>query len=257
MRYHVFESGSKGNCTLIYSNNHYLMIDLGISKKALKTKLAEVNLDIENIEALLYTHKHTDHVCPTSCNLIERAKVFATKSTFDVSDENSLIPFKKYQIAGFTITAIPTSHDADGSLGFIIEDGDSKMVYITDTGYIFERALPLLKNADYYIFESNHDVRMLLNTDRPQYLKRRILGDYGHLSNEDSALYLSELIGDKTKEITLAHLSQEANTDEQAILTFQKIMKDRNVSTDSIIIRCASQTDTISGGVVEMVTNCD
>jgi phosphoribosyl 1,2-cyclic phosphodiesterase len=93
----------------------------------------------------------------------------------------------------------------------VIENGNQKLVYMTDTGYISQANMAYMKNADYYVIESNHNVRMLLQTDRTFTLIQRILGDTGHLSNEDSAMYLTELVGDKTKEIFLAHLSEEAN----------------------------------------------
>ena len=103
---------------------------------------------------------------------------------------------------------------------------------------------------DYYIFESNHDIKMLLQTNRPQMLKDRILGDRGHLSNEDAAMYLSEVIGPKTKEITLAHISEEANSPLKAMDAFLRIMEKRSISLENVLYRCASQKETISGGTL-------
>ena len=100
---------------------------------------------------------------------------------------------------------------------------------MTDTGFISEKNLEVMRNADYYIIESNHNIKMLLQTNRPAELKQRILSDFGHLSNEDSALYMSELIGDKTKEIALAHISEEANYNEKALGTYLRILKERIV----------------------------
>lgn len=254
MRYYVFNSGSKGNCTLIVSKNHYLLIDLGISKKKLLEKLSEINISFSSIQAVLVTHSHSDHISGISA--VDPSIVYTTKATFnEVYETHELIPYQSYQIAGFNVKVIPTSHDASGSIGFIIEDDNEKMVYITDTGYLYEKATLLIKNADYYIFESNHNIRMLLNTSRPQYLKQRILGDNGHLSNEDCALYLSDAIGNKTKEITLAHLSLEANTHEVAMETFLRIMKKKGLNLDGILIRCASQFDTLKGGMIEDKVN--
>ena len=128
--------------------------------------------------------------------------------------------YKKYNIAGFDITILATSHDAKNPIGFVIEADNQKLIYMTDTGYISERNLKYMQNPDYICIESNHNVKKLFETSRPAYLIMRILGDEGHLSNEDSAMYMSEIIGENTKEIVLMHLSEEANTPELALNTF-------------------------------------
>ncbi len=247
MRYYVFASGSKGNCTLICSSNRYLLIDNGLSHRAFKNHLSNVNVDLSSINVVLVTHKHSDHC--SGLDIFQDEYIYSTKQTRDLYDDNhELKPYQTYILNGFKITIIPTSHDAVGSIGFVIEDDNEKLVYITDTGYLFDKSLDYLKDADYYIFESNHDIRMLLATNRPQYLIDRIMGDKGHLSNEDSSLYLSELITPRTKEIVLAHLSEEANTPELALNAFSKIMRKRNINITNINVRCASQREMLTGG---------
>ena len=263
MRYHVFESGSKGNATLIISKSGNLLIDNGLSKKTLNNKLAEVGKTIDDIDAVLITHGHDDHI--KGLKALPYVKYYCSKETFSHIKKHSAInidesvklpsnhylkPFEKREIAGFKIEVLPTSHDVSGSYGFILENEGEKMVYITDTGFIYEKVLIKIQDATYYIFESNHDIKMLLDTNRPQKLKDRILGDRGHLSNEDCALYLSEVIGPKTKEIVLAHLSEEANTPEKACTALLRIMEKRGVSLENVIFKCASQVDTISGGTL-------
>lgn len=247
MRYYVFESGSKGNCTLIAANSRYLLIDNGLTVKKFKAYLSSINVTIDEIPTVLVTHSHADHVA--GLKAFSPSCIYSSKSTYPLIDEyHELIPYHQYHLNGFTVTVLPTSHDATGSIGFIIEDDEEKLVYITDTGYIYEKVLDYIKDADYYIFESNHNVRMQLQTGRPQYLIDRIIGDYGHLSNEDSALYLSEVIGKNTKEIILAHLSEEANTPEVAIETFHKIMAKKGRNVSSINVRCAKQKEMVAGG---------
>ncbi len=247
MRYYVFESGSKGNCTLIEANHHYLVIDCGIkSLKQAKQYFDETGVMLDQIKTVLVTHSHTDHIA--SLKIFPKDVIYASNVTLDVDEQHELIPYHEYDFDGFHVLVVPTSHDAKGSIGFVINYDDEKMVYITDTGYIYERVLPFLKGADYYIFEANHDVRMQLNTGRPQCLIDRIMGPKGHLSNEDSALYLSELITSKTKEITLAHLSEEADTPELALSAFNKIMHKRNIDISNINVRCASQHQKLEGG---------
>ena len=249
MKFYVLESGSKGNCTLITSNGHTIMIDNGLSKKKTISKLQEINYALEDVEALLLTHSHTDHIAGIS--VFSDEIIYATKFTYkNTNVDHQLVPFKEYEIAGFKITCVPTSHDSQGSCGFIIKDNKDTLVYITDTGYIYERVVDMINDATYYIFESNHNVRMLMNTDRPQHLKKRIMGDYGHLSNEDSAICLSEVITNRTKEIVLAHLSEEANTPELALNTFYKIMAKRRVDVSHISIRCAKQREMVCGGTL-------
>ena len=141
------------------------------------------------------------------------------------------------------------SHDATSPLAFIITGVNESILYMTDTGYVSQKNRKYLNNLDYYIIESNHDVEMLMATKRPYFLKQRIHGDLGHLNNAYSAKMMVELIGDKTKEIVLAHLSEEANTKEKALETYRKIFNQNNLEFDNI--KVASQIDVVSGGNYE------
>lgn len=247
MKFFVFISGSKGNCALIESEGRYLLIDAGISKRKLKAKMEDIGKKVEDIGYVLITHNHSDHI--SGIEAFPKEIIYATYATFpDIPLSNQLIPYQSYLINGFDVVVIPTSHDTDGSVGFSIGDGKEKLVYITDTGYLYEKSVEMIGNADYYIFESNHNVKALIESDRPQSLKKRIMGDYGHLSNEDSANYLCDVIGEKTKEIVLAHLSEEVNSPELALADLMKVFKKRGVDFDRYRIRCASQKETVSGG---------
>lgn len=247
MKYYIFESGSKGNCTLISSKGRCLLIDAGISKRKLVSKLQETGFNFEDINHVLVTHSHTDHV--GHLDIFNKEQIYATKATYpEIGITNELIPFNTYTINGFKVFVVPLSHDADGTVGYVISDEEETLVYITDTGYIYEKVIEQIKGADYYIFESNHNVRMLIETDRPISLIKRIMGDYGHLSNIDSANYLCDIISKNTKEIVLAHLSQEANSVEQCLKDVFAVFKKRGLNVEDYNIRCASQVDTVSGG---------
>ena len=252
MRFHIFESGSKGNCMVIESDNHrYLMIDNGLTKKKTKEKLENFNISIDEIKALLVTHSHSDHI--SGISIFSKDILYSTSLCgIDTPVCNYLVPFDSYEINGFKVTCLPTSHDAPGSCGFIIECDNETLVYITDTGYIYEKVCEKIVNKEYYIIESNHNVRMELECNRPQYLKKRVIGDYGHLSNEDSANYMCDVIGDKTKQIILAHLSQDANTPSQAMEDYCKVFEERNIDISLFDVKCASQTETVSGGKLEV-----
>ncbi|MEG2311537.1 MAG: MBL fold metallo-hydrolase, partial [Bacilli bacterium] len=134
------------------------------------------------------------------------------------------------------VEIIKTSHDSGESVGFIISDGTSSMVHITDTGYINNKYFNKLSNHNLYVFESNHDIEMLMTGEYPYYLKRRILGNKGHLSNDDAAFYLSELVGSKTKTIVLAHLSDDNNTYEKAISSVVNTLNSKHKKVNKIIV---------------------
>ena len=137
--------------------------------------------------------------------------------------------------------------------GYIIRDENENLVYITDTGYINYKNISYISNADYYIFESNHNVPMLMETKRPFFIKSRILGDEGHLSNEVASETLCDIIGNKTKQIYLAHLSREANTKELALKTFYEIAKEKNIDVSNIFVNAADQNIELVGGNYEKI----
>ena len=155
---------------------------------------------------------------------------------YDLNANYILYEGNKANINDIEINFIKTSHDAPGSIGFVIKTKDKSIVYITDTGYINNKYFEVLKNHNLYIMESNHDVTMLMEGNYPHQLKKRILGNKGHLSNDDAAYYLSEFIGDKTKTVILAHLSDDNNTYEKALDTVSNVLKSKNKKVKNIIV---------------------
>ena len=246
MKFNIIQSGSKGNATLIEHNGCVLLIDMGISLSSLKDGLLHWNFHLLDIDALLITHSHSDHTL--GVKHLDPLPIYCTKDTYTKGDINIISVNKTFTVGCFSITPIEASHDAPDTVGFLVQVDDEVLVYLTDTGYIPDSTLKKINNADYYIIESNHDRRMLLKTNRPESLKQRILSDIGHLCNEDSAFYMSEVIGPKTKEIVLAHLSQEANTPEKALLAYEKVFRKRKIDTQKIKIHCASQNEMTLGG---------
>ena len=247
MKFYIIQSGSRGNATLIEHNSHLILVDMGINKKELISSLNKHGYSFDSIEAVFFTHEHIDHLKGRDF-FKDDSKVYASYGTTKLLEQNELEAFKTYDIAGFKVTPVETSHDAYRPLGFIFEADDEKLVYITDTGYMVEESLELSKNADYYIFESNHDVNKLLGTNRPEHLKQRILSDYGHLSNYDSAHYMIQMIGPKTKQIYLAHISLEVNTPELVIETYQKVFRKMRKNFDKYKIVCTKQFEEVEGG---------
>ena len=147
-----------------------------------------------------------------------------------------IIDEETIEIKDMSIEVIKTSHDTEDSVGYVINQGDKSVVYITDTGYINKKYYDVLKNRNIYIMESNHDIEMLNNSSYPFETRQRILSDKGHLSNYDSAKYLAKFIGDKTNYILLAHLSEENNTKDLAYNTLINRLTKENLEVENIII---------------------
>ena len=238
MRIDLLCSGSKGNCCLVRSQSAQILIDCGCTKKYLLSSLAQVGARLEDTDALLVSHSHSDHI--KGLKFCSSVPIYSYCDLSGCAKED-LQPFDRLQIKDLSILIIPLSHDAGNTIGFVIESATEKLVYVTDTGYIANSNKPYLKGATYYIFESNHDVEMLMSTSRPPYLKQRILSPLGHLNNEESASNLADLVDANTKEIVLAHLSQEANTHELALQTLYSTFSRKKPSVVGIEVRAAEQ----------------
>ena len=251
MKFDVISSGSKGNSTIVISGNKALILDCGISKKRIVEALNSYNLSLDDVEAMLITHTHSDHA--SNCYSFPLEMIYCSSPIIPKIDktlpsDKILTPFEVLNTDSFKITCLPVSHDCKNTLAFLIEDGKESLVYLTDTGFVPEKDFLYLKDKEYYIFESNHDTKMLYESKRSEYLIRRIISDKGHLSNTDSAYYLSIFIGDKTKEVVLSHLSSECNTEELALNTFKKVTFTQLGYTPNVILKCGSETRETRGG---------
>ena len=246
MKFVVIQSGSKGNATLVIDKGRVLLIDMGISFCCLKEALLEENFNLMNLNLLLLTHEHSDHT--SGIKYLPPLPIYCTKGTYDGKNVVDIEPFKPFNIEHFEITPVATSHDVNNPIGFVIKNENEKLVYLTDTGKVLSKTISKIKNADYYIIESNHDVEMLLATNRPWCLKKRILSNKGHLSNEQSATVMSKVIGKKTKQIILAHLSEEANNPEVALNTYKRIFENAKINQENLEIFCANQHHSVKGG---------
>lgn len=250
MKVCVLSSGSKGNTTYIETDNAKILIDIGNTSKYVKEKLEGFGVEPTSLDAILITHTHVDHI--KGLKVFENkyhVPVFITKimhKSLNFIDDYVWIDKDEFDIKDIHVTPIKTSHDAPDSRGYIVSNKDKSIVYITDTGYINEKYFDILKNKNIYIMESNHDVEMLTNGRYPFNLRQRILSDKGHLSNVDSSKYLSTFIGDNTKYILLAHLSEENNTETLAYETLtNRLIEDKKKVDNIIIAKQDKETDLI------------
>jgi len=231
MKINVLGSSSKGNSTYIEMNSIKFLIDTGFSYKYITEKLESMNVEIEDLDFVIITHAHSDHIA--SLYTFYRLKVpvyisLETYSELPIKDKMPNVNFfnELDSICGIKLTKIPISHDAKG-YGFIFEYEDDSLVYMADTGIIYSRYFDIMTNKKAYLIESNHDVEMEMSGTKDQRTKIRNIGDEGHISNEDCAnKYLKRFIGDKTELIVLIHISTNDNTYELAYNTTKKVIND-------------------------------
>lgn len=240
-------SGSGGNCTYVETSNHKILIDIGNSCLYTEKALNLIGIDAHDIDIVLVTHAHIDHVKGIKVfNKKYKPQIYITDKILKEANLEGMEYRSIESISDLNIKAISLSHDTADIKGYIIEDDCSSMVYITDTGYVSEKYFEELKNKNLYIFESNHDVEMLMNNPNyPYNTKIRILSDKGHLSNKDSAYYLSKLVGDKTKYIILAHLSEQNNTEKLAYASLDETLNKKNIIKPLIAVAKQNQVSDI------------
>ena len=229
MKIIVLASGSKGNVTYVEYKNTKILIDLGMNLSYIKDALTNHNVDLNDINAILITHTHSDHISGLS--------TFTKKYNPDIyitHKMNKDLSLHKYielqeinKVGDIEVEVIHTSHDKP-SVGYILK-GDSDLVYITDTGYLKEAYHEKLMNKAMYVIESNHDIEILMNGPYPHHLKQRILSDKGHLSNIVTAEFLKNAVGNRTKYVVLAHLSEHNNNETVAYNTTNDQIGDKNI----------------------------
>lgn len=246
MYFHIIASGSKGNATIVATNKTKILIDMGISLCRLEEGMKEINLEKEAVSAAFFTHNHGDHI--SGIKFFSPKIMYALEGTLPSTLSNVINLNETLKIGDISVTPFKTSHDATNPCGYKLESGNEALVYMTDTGVFVEETLDIIKNPDYLIIESNHDISMLMASSRPMELKDRIMSDYGHLCNEDSAIAALSIIGDKTKEIVLAHLSEECNTPEKALKAYEEIFEHFGKNLAKYNVRCANQHISLTGG---------
>lgn len=249
-------SGSSGNCILVSSNDTNILVDVGISKKRVVEGLDFFDVNPNDIDAVLITHEHSDHISGLGVYLrTHPVSVYATKGTIDsILSKSSLGKVDKdlfevidsdeeFKIGDIKVKSIPTSHDASDSVCYRFEDDSSSCAIVTDLGYYHEELVRELQDLDGILIEANHDEHMLQVGSYSYELKSRIWSNVGHLSNETCGKLLCEILCDKLKYVILGHLSKENNIPELAYQTvrYEIDISDIKYTADDIKILVASR----------------
>ena len=254
-------SGSSGNCIFVGSEQTSLLVDVGLSGKRIEFGLNEIDRTTSEIDGILVTHEHSDHI--KGLGVIARRyniPIYATKETISAMQQmnhlgklpegifNEIKADEDYELGDLKVKPFSISHDAAMPVGYRLECGDKAIAVATDMGQYTDYIVDKLSGLNALLLESNHDVNMLQVGSYPYYLKRRILSERGHLSNENAGKLLCEILHDDLEVVLLGHLSQENNYEALAFETVcaEITMGDNPYKANDFEIKVASR-DAISG----------
>ncbi|MDP4127355.1 MAG: MBL fold metallo-hydrolase [Bacillota bacterium] len=245
MHFTTLASGSSGNAILVGENNRHFLVDCGISGKSLLHNLSQVNIPNSELEGIVVTHEHVDHIRGVGI-LARKLKIpiYATTGLWEamspylgkLSETQRIEVQDSFTCAGLEVKLYPTSHDSRESYGLKVsrpKQQDKMHLAIgiaTDSGVITEEMHRHLKGCDALVVEANYEDEQLWNGSYPWHLKKRISGKYGHLENKQLAEGLAEWIKENTQRVVLAHLSEENNTPQIALSTVTGILRELNIA---------------------------
>lgn len=225
MKFCSFASGSDGNCYYIGTDTCGILIDAGISIKTIKKNLKQLGISLSSIYAVFVTHDHYDHIASVgTLGEVYNIPIYSTQAILEGINRCYKVSDKLYQskhvqelgttinIANISITSFHVNHDSTQCVGYYVESEGDNLVVATDLGYINDEAIPFLLKSNNLVIETNYDEEMLLQGSYPLFLKKRILGNYGHLANHVTARFLAENHQDHWKHIFFCHLSKENNS---------------------------------------------
>ncbi|MBC5638488.1 MBL fold metallo-hydrolase [Ornithinibacillus sp. BX22] len=243
LRFSVLASGSTGNAFYIESDKEKLLVDAGLSGKQMDKLFSDVHVSPSDLSGILVTHEHSDHI--KGLGILARKynlPIYANEKTWKAMEGSigklsldQKFIFNREEVKTFgdiDVESFGVSHDAAEPMFYVFRNNGKKVALVTDLGYVSERIKKTVEGADSYIFEANHDVGMLRMGRYPWSVKRRILGDSGHVSNEDCGLALTDIIDNNTKRIYLAHLSKDNNMKDLARMSVGNILEERGIKID-------------------------
>lgn len=238
-------SGSSGNCYYVGNDHTHLLVDAGISGKRIEASLNGLGIKTDELNGILITHEHSDHI--KGLGVLARkysipvyttaacAKELQKLSSIGEIDDSLFVkirPDTAFTVGDITVEPSSVWHDAADPVCYSLQDGDKKISIATDLGNFDDYIVDKLRDSDIMVIEANHDVRMLEAGTYPYYLKRRILGNKGHLSNERAGQLIKSLLNDHIKAIILGHLSKENNFEELAYETVSLEIHDNVYTSD-------------------------
>ncbi len=247
----VLASGSSGNAVYISSGKYSVLIDSGLSGKELERRMKKLNLNPEDLCAVLITHEHNDHI--KGAGILSRRyniPLYANQGTWaegeqklgKIKPENCNVFSDDFMIGDLAFTPYSISHDAADPVGYICQVDGKKIAVATDTGVLTDKVVKKLSGSDFLILESNHDLEMLMTGKYPYYLKNRIKSKIGHLSNDAAADVLPDLIDSNFPTVVLAHLSQENNNPKVAYITVNNNLQKSGLKVGrDLNLECAVQ----------------
>jgi phosphoribosyl 1,2-cyclic phosphodiesterase len=259
----VLASGSSGNAILVSAGGTSVLVDAGISARRLATAAGDAGVDADSLEAVLVTHEHTDHVSGLGAVARRfRLPVCATPGTHRALGPrlsgHDLRVFiesgREFRLGALAVRAFATSHDCAESVGFSITDGRHRVAIATDLGVVGRAVRKHLLDADCVVLEFNHDERMLIDGPYPWPLKRRILSNVGHLSNEAAAAELAALSEAPVSQLVLAHLSEENNAPGLAVAAAAEALA--RAGRGDVDVRVASQRTVLGPMDVGTKSSC-
>lgn len=243
LKFISFGSGSSGNCYYLYTDTDSILIDVGVGIRVLKKHFHNYGLRFEDVHHVLITHDHADHVKSVgSLSTDYHLPVYTTRKVHQGIERNYCVRKKiepsharvieknvTFTLGEFKITPFGVPHDSTDNVGYFVECGGVNFCLITDVGHITEEMHDFIGRANYLVLEANHSVEMLQQGHYPQYLKDRILGDNGHLSNDDCGEALANYATPELHHVWLCHLSEENNHPELARKTVEQILRSKGI----------------------------
>lgn len=233
MKFATVVSGSSGNCIYIEGGATRILVDAGLTLRALKAACAGFGCTPADLNGIMITHEHNDHISGAE-RICRRYGVpmWASRSTWEklpfapcfLAEDRHMFEYGM-SVGELKLDFFRLSHDCVQPVGIIVEHNGRRVAIATDTGCVTPSMAKALRDCDGYVLEANHDLEMLKRGPYSYSLKRRVLSEYGHLSNAQAAMALSELAGPHTRHVILAHLSETNNTPELALQQVMAVMK--------------------------------
>lgn len=240
MRFSVLASGSSGNAIYIENDQHSFLVDAGLSGRKMEELFASIGKRMSDLDGILVTHEHSDHI--KGLGIVARkhkVPIYANAKTWLAMDNlvGNIAVEQRFHFdmdsvktfGGLDIQSFAVSHDAADPMFYVFHENGRKLALITDTGYVSDKMKGIIQASDAYVFESNHDVGMLQMSRYPWSVKRRILSDVGHVSNEDAAVAMSEVMAEKPTKIYLSHLSKDNNMKDLARMSVEQTLQTKGI----------------------------